>query len=96
DKSAFATPASFTFGNCASSSLSSWPHHIWDVSLFKKIRIDEERRVEFRVEFFNLWNTPQFDNPNRDLRSGNFGKTLDVLDPERDARVIQFGLKFYF
>ncbi|MCH8267852.1 MAG: TonB-dependent receptor [Acidobacteria bacterium] len=92
----FAQPAVFTFGNCGSSSLSSWWHHNSDLSLFKEFHIDEQRRFELRFEFLNAWNTPQFDDPNNDVNSGQFGETTQVLDPERPARVIQLGLKFYF
>ncbi len=93
---AFAQPAVFTFGNCGSSSLSSWWHHNSDLSLFKEFHIDEQQRFELRFEFLNAWNTPQFDDPNNDVNSGQFGETTQVLDPERPARVIQLGLKFYF
>ena len=79
-----------------SSSLSSWWHHNSDLSLTRRARIDEQRQLEFRVEFFNVWNTPQFDNPNNDINSGQFGETTRVLDPERPARVIQMGIKFLF
>ena len=62
---AFAQPADFTFGNCGVGVLRGWPHHNWDMGLFKKARIDEDRWLEFRVEFFNLFNTPQFASPNK-------------------------------
>ena len=89
-------PGPFTFGTCPSSSLSSWWHHNSDLSLTRRSRIDDQRQLEFRVEFFNAWNTPQFDNPNNDISSGQFGETTRVLDPERPARVIQLGIKFQF
>ncbi len=89
-------PGPFTFGTCPSSSLSSWWHHNSDLSLIRRARIDEQRQLEFRVEFFNAWNTPQFDNPKNDINSGQFGETTRVLDPERPARVIQLGIKFRF
>ena len=98
---AFAQPAQFTFGNCGSSSLSGWPHHVFDLSIFKdfQLPLSEESRLQFRVEFFNAFNTPQFDNPSNreDRRSrGTFGVTSRVLDSEKEARVIQFGLKLLF
>ena len=108
---AFAQPADFTFGNCGVGTLRSWPHHNWDMGLFKKARIDEDRWLEFRVEFFNLFNTPQFASPNTSCRgsgalddpstrlcttNSNFGRTGSVLDSSKPARVIQLGLKFIF
>jgi hypothetical protein len=68
---AFAQPADFTFGSCGVGTLRSWPHHNWDMGLFKKARIDEDRWLEFRVEFFNLFNTPQFASPNTACRGSS-------------------------
>lgn len=96
DLTAFANAAPFTFGSCGVGILSSWAHHNWDLSLMKKFQVREGMRLEFRTEFFNAFNTPQFDNPNTNINSPQFGLTTQVQDPERDARVIQIGLKFYF
>ncbi len=97
NKDAFAQPKPYTFGNCGVASLSGWPHHVFDLSLFKNFTLPfYESRVQFRAEFFNAFNTPQFGNPNSSVTSGNFAKTTGVLDAEKEARVIQFGLKFIF
>ena len=76
--------------------MSGWPHHNFDLSLFKNFEISETAKVQIRWEFFNAFNTPQFGNPNRSVTSGQFGRTTGVLDPQREGRVIQFGLKFIF
>ena len=95
---AFAVPAIGTFGNCGVASLSGWPHHNVDMSLFKSFALGsgEGASLQVRWEFFNAFNTPQFSNPNRSVTSGQFGRTTSVLDPLREGRVIQFGLKFIF
>lgn len=56
----------------------------------------EERYLELRVEFFNVWNTPQFVAPDSNVASGTFGRTTSLRNPERPAREIQLGLKPYF
>ncbi len=97
DTSAFAQPADGTFGNCGVASFSSWAHHQGNFSLFKKFRIDEERRFELRFEFFNVFNTPQFRSPGNQRLRSSFGKTESTARAfSIDARVIQLGAKFYF
>ena len=92
----FARPASFTFGTCGVGTLRAWAHHRGDFSLFKKFRIDEARWLELRFEFFNVFNTPQFSGVKNNVNRRDFGRTLRVQDPDRDARVIQLGAKIYF
>ena len=35
----------------------------WDMSVAKTFKIKESQTVEFRTEFFNAFNHPQFGNP---------------------------------
>jgi hypothetical protein len=95
DRNAFAVPARFTFGT--SSRLLPDARNpglaIWDLSVLKSIPIHEKRRLEFRAEFFNIFNHVNFAS----LPDGNtvFGRPQfgTVTDAER-ARIIQMGLKF--
>ncbi len=93
---AFAIAQNGKFGNCGVASLSGWPHHNFDMSLFKNFDITENSRLQMRWEFFNAFNTPQFRDPNNSVTSGQFGRTTQVVDPLREGRVIQFGLRFVF
>ena len=95
---AFAIAKDGTFGNCGVASLSGWPHHNFDLSLFKNFALggNENAELQMRWEFFNAFNTPQFSNPTNNIVSGRFGRTTSVLDPLREGRVIQFGLRFLF
>jgi len=53
----------------------------------------EGMRLDFRAEFFNLFNHPQFFQPGSDVDSSDFGKiTATVNNP----RLIQFALKLSF
>ena len=49
-----------------------------------------ERTVELRGEAFNLTNTPQFDEAQRNITSPAFGKITNTLN---DGRVLQFALR---
>jgi Carboxypeptidase regulatory-like domain len=66
----------------------------WDMSIQKNTKITEWGTLQFRTEFYNIWNHPQFSNPvNVAFTSQNFG----VINSTSVApRVIQFGLKFLF
>jgi hypothetical protein len=69
------------------------PINNFDFALHKVLPIDESKRFEFRAEFFNLANHPQFNNPDGNITDGSdFGRILRVKDP----REIQLALKFYF
>ena len=90
---AFATPDPFTFGNMGRNSLrADWNKNL-DLSLFRSFSITETKRFEFRVEAFNVTNTPVFGIPDASLQSPNFGVVSSTANKERQ---LQLGLKFYF
>jgi carboxypeptidase family protein/TonB-dependent receptor-like protein len=83
--------------------------HRLDFSLFKAFRTSETTNLEFRSEFFNLTNHPNFSAPGFSgngvvaapgsldyISPGNFGKITSTRDGQNDQREIQFALKFYF
>ncbi len=68
----------------------------FDFSLFKQFKVTETTQFEFRSEFFNLLNHPNFSNS---FRSLNFTdpKNFTVINGTRGiARQVQLGLKFYW
>jgi len=70
----------------------------FDFAVFKKTNIGERMGVEFRAEFFNLFNHPYFGMPSENLGNGTFGEVTStvsggVASPER---LVQFALKFVF
>jgi hypothetical protein len=50
-----------------------------DLSLFKNFPVGERLNTQFRVQFYNITNTPQFDQPNSSLTSGDFGKVKSII-----------------
>lgn len=65
-----------------------------DVAISKNFKVMERLNTEFRAEFYNLTNTPQFDQPNGSFTSGDFGKvTNTLLNTERQ---IEFALRVNF
>ncbi len=65
-----------------------------DLSTFKDFKFTERYTLQFRAEFFNLLNHPNFVNPNYNFTDGNFGKLQSTrLGNERQ---VQFAAKFFF
>jgi Carboxypeptidase regulatory-like domain/TonB dependent receptor len=82
----------FSFGDAPRNFLRGPGINNYDLSLVKKTKVFESKAVEFRAEFFNAFNHAQFLNPNTAGGSGTFGQ----ITTDRNPRLIQFGLKFYF
>lgn len=77
----------------------------WDMSLIKETKISERFSVEFRAEFFNVFNHTQFENPTsesagqfQDVTSfGNISSSIfGVITQARDPRIGQLALKVLF
>jgi Carboxypeptidase regulatory-like domain len=64
----------------------------WDMAFRKNTMIGERMALEFRAEFFNVFNHAQFENPDGDVAGSNFGQVTNARDP----RIGQFALKFSF
>jgi hypothetical protein len=66
----------------------------WDFSASKIFSLTETQKIEFRSEFFNVWNHPGFSSPSFfDVSGPNFGAiTTTVGTP----RLIQFALRYSF
>jgi hypothetical protein len=67
-----------------------------DLAVIKRTSIGwlkEGANVEFRTEFFNAFNTPQFNNPSTNASSAAFGQ---ITSASVSPRIIQFGLKVNF
>jgi hypothetical protein len=89
---AFAIPALGTLGNLGRATLklpTSWQ---FDMALARVFRFRETQSMEFRAEAFNVTNSFRPGNMDTFLRSSNFGKIRNALDP----RILQFALKYAF
>ena len=85
------------FGNSGIGVLLGPGQFNWDVSLAKITRVGglrEDATLQFRAEFFNLFNHAQFSNPAVAVDSaGSFGQITSL---SVNPRLIQFGLKYTF
>ncbi|MBI1791421.1 MAG: TonB-dependent receptor [Acidobacteria bacterium] len=92
---AFAQPPAFAFGNAPRTTPYLRSHGVdnFDFSLQKYWRLwREERRLQFRGEFFNLFNRAGLYAPDTGFGNPGFGRVSQAYP----ARSIQFGLKLYW
>jgi hypothetical protein len=84
----------FSFGNAGRNIVRGPGLHDWDFGLAKQIPLPGEgRHLDFRAEFFNIFNHPIFGQPGGTAGTPQFGVISGtVVNP----REIQFALKLYF
>jgi hypothetical protein len=86
--------------------------HNWDISVFKNFPMFREgTMLQLRVEMFNAWNHPRFNDFNRSATFNTAGKLINLPDAlggnggrfgfgaltgTADPRRIQLAAKFYF
>ena len=100
DPCVFALPLSGTYGNVGRDTIIG-PGFIGnDVTIVKTTQITERLKADFRAEFFNISNRPNFANPSALIFNNASGAVLGtsghVTATTSSSRQIQFGLKLIF
>ena len=97
---AFAPQTLGTIGNTQRNSLFGPDFRHVDLSLFKNFPVTERVNLQFRVESFNISNTPNFFIANNNSGNQSFGNaafgTISATDPNYVPREYQFVLKVQF
>ncbi len=100
DPSVYSVPPPGTLGNAGRNTIIGPSVFNLDVSLQKEFLLDAKRKIQFRAEFFNLPNHPNFAVPRRgstDVSSGaaspTAGRITSTVTPPRQ---IQFALRLSF
>jgi hypothetical protein len=98
----------FILGGPGTTSTHGPGFHRFDFSTFKNFPIHESISLQFRAEFFNILNHPNFNSPNfggngvtaignsGNYLSSTFGEIGSTRDAPFDPRQIQFALKLYY
>ncbi len=64
----------------------------WDMSFFRAFPVHERHQLQFRAEFFNIFNKARFSNPVANLSNANAGTILGA----GPGRVAQLGMRYSF
>jgi hypothetical protein len=109
DRTLWFNPAAFavadvgTFGDVPKGYLRGPSFQSWNMGLFRNFKFNGSMNVQFRAEFFNVFNQVNFDIPGTTpgdnriaVNSANFGRITRTVPVTGDPRLLQFGLKFLF
>jgi hypothetical protein len=89
---AFSSPTAGAFGSLGRNTIIGPSQVNADVILARYIRVKEGIRLQFRAEFFNAFNHPNYLLVGRIVNDPTFGQVLSQYDP----RQLQFGLKLTY
>jgi hypothetical protein len=92
DASAFAMPAAFTYGNTPRNVLRGPGRIVTDLSLAKNFSLGAGAQLQVRAEAFNVFNRANFNNPNANFDTANFGRITSA----QPMRQMQLGAKIRF
>jgi hypothetical protein len=96
---AFTSPSTGQWGNSGRNILQGPGTKDVDFSVFRDIHLTEKMNLQLRSEFFNLFNTPQFNNPASTAGTTSFGTISSAGSPntlQRISREIQLAAKISF
>ena len=88
----FVPNADGTFGNTGRNILRGPGYFNTDFGLTKDTRMTEHTTLQFRAEFFNLFNNVNFNQPDNSVADSTIGQ----ITSSRDPRILQFALKILF
>ena len=64
-----------------------------DASIIRNFRLMHTKTLQVRLEAFNLFNNPIFNDPSTTLTSATYGAITSTRKPMRE---LQLGVKFVF
>ena len=89
---AFSQPTFGMFGNSTNGTIPGPGLVDFDMGLYKAFQVNDRNSIEFRSEFFNVFNHTNFNAVNTAFGSGSFGQIVGAADP----RIMEFALRWQF
>ena len=99
NRSAFALPARYSFGNAGVQTLTGPGYWTQDFSIAKKFSPAENQTITIRLELFNAFNHANFNDPSTTWNSTNFGQITSTVGSDgasSGSRQAQIGIKWIF
>jgi hypothetical protein len=81
-----------TFGNSGKNILRGPRYFDTDAALLKDTAVNERVTLQFRAEFYNMFNNTNFGMPDNGLTDSSFGQITSASSP----RILQMALKAVF
>jgi hypothetical protein len=92
DTAAFAQPAVGEIGSFGRNVVSGPDYKNVDLTLSKRFRLKGSHELQLRLEAYNVFDFTNFNNPNGNTTSNDFGKVTSVIAP----RILQIGARYSF
>ena len=96
NSAAFVTPPSSDFGNVPRNAGTGPRFAQFDVAAIKNTAVGDKWRVQFRTDLFNIFNHPNFANPDGNTTDPNFGRSASTVGSTigiGTSRQVQFSIK---
>jgi len=90
---AFVLQPQFTHGNAVRNSITGPGIFNFDMSIMRNFRFAASKNLQFRLEAFNVFNQPVWNDPDTSVTSANYGR---ILSTRKSMRELQVGVKFMF
>jgi hypothetical protein len=96
---AYASNPTLAYGNVIKGALTGPGYTDWDAALHRFFKIRERVNLQFRAEYFNVFNHTNFGDPGTSLSSSSFGRITGTTSNNgfvNDPRIAQLSLKLNF
>jgi hypothetical protein len=95
--SCFTMPAQYTYGNSSRDNVTGPGLDDFDTSIQKNFAVHENMNLQFRLDVFDFFNHPNFNQPNRIFQAqGTSPFTFGKITSAEDPRNMQFSLRLSF
>jgi hypothetical protein len=93
---AFEVPQPGIQGNLGRNAIESFGLFQWDFSVRRTFSLSEDLNFQFKADFFNFLNHPNFADPVTNMSSGLFGQSINMLNTGLSPGVPSSGFSSFY